>query len=160
MKRNLKFFQNFAWILFILFICLSLFDIRFGTLGLFCMISPIFFSSIGKGRLHCSYYCPRGSFLGKFLYTISLGYPIPSFIRNKYFKNIVLGFILTVLTTSLYTGGFTLINIGTTLFKIVLFTTILGIVLGIIYTPRIWCMFCPMGYTAELIDRKVRSHNK
>ena len=32
-------------------------------------------------------------------------------------------------------------------------TTVVGLVLGIIYHPRIWCMFCPMGTMANWLGK-------
>lgn len=157
MKAKLKFFLNWSWILFVLFMILSIFDIRFAILGLTCMISPIFFASIGKGKIHCSYYCPRGSFLGRFLDKFSIGYNVPHFMQKTKFKNLILILMISVFSISLYKGGLSLQNIGITLFKIILITTIIGIILGIFYKPRVWCTICPMGHASFLIDRRLRN---
>jgi polyferredoxin len=32
-------------------------------------------------------------------------------------------------------------------------TTVVGLILGVIFHPRIWCMFCPMGTMANWLGR-------
>ncbi|SHK14756.1 4Fe-4S binding protein [Tepidibacter formicigenes] len=159
MKKNItkrKSYLTWSWILFITFMVLAIYDIRFAAFGLACMISPIVFSSTGQGKVHCSHYCPRGSFLGKFLNKLSIGYNVPSFMKNKLFKHTILIFMLTSFSLSLYKRGLTLTNIGSTIFRLVFVTTIVGIFLGIIYKPRTWCTICPMGHASNLIDKKVK----
>ncbi len=154
--KNNNSYMKWSWIFFLSFMGLGVIDIRFAALGLICMISPILFSSTGKGKKHCSSYCPRGSFLGKFLDKFSIGHNVPSFMKSKSLKNGILIFMLSVFSFSLYKGGFTLSNIGFTVFRLVFVTTIIGIFLGIFYKPRIWCTICPMGHASHLIDIRVR----
>ncbi|SHG91048.1 4Fe-4S binding protein [Tepidibacter thalassicus] len=155
MKKR-KSYMNWSWIFFITFMTLAIYDIRFAALGLACMISPIVFSSTGQGKVHCSHYCPRGSFLGKFLSKLSLGYNVPAFMKAKLFKHTILVSMLTSFSLSLYKGGLTLTNIGATIFRLVLITTIIGIFLGIIFKPRTWCTICPMGHASNLIDKQIK----
>ncbi|MDK2919650.1 MAG: hypothetical protein PWQ37_2383 [Candidatus Petromonas sp.] len=159
-----KSYMKWSWILFVGFMGAGIVDFRFAVVGLLCMISPLALSLLGKGKRHCSHYCPRGSFLARFMSRVSMGYDVPSFMRKKSFKTLILILMLTSFTVSLYTKGLTLYNIGFTLFRLVIITTVIGVFLGVFYKPRTWCTICPMGYASGLIkqskDKKAKAIKK
>ncbi|MFT5871240.1 MAG: hypothetical protein ACI8WT_000158 [Clostridium sp.] len=74
--------QNWSWIIMVSFILLSISDIRFGLFGILCMTMPMHHAIKGRGKIHCSHYCPRGSILQKFLKEISFNNALPVGIRK------------------------------------------------------------------------------
>ena len=45
-------------------------------------------------------------------------------------------------------------KIGSMFFRLVMITTILGVIMGVVFTPRSWCQICPMGYASGEIANK------
>lgn len=148
---KVKSHQSWSWIFMIGFLLLSIFDIRFGLLGFICMGAPIYHALRGKGKIHCSKYCPRGSLLGKFVSRISFENELPHYMRGKKAKNILLTLMLTMFSISLYHAGFEVKAVGFALFRLMSASLALGIVMGIFFKPRSWCVVCPMGHATGLI---------
>jgi len=145
---------SWSWVLMILFITLSIVDIRFGLLGFLCIGTPIYHALRGRGKIHCSKYCPRGSLLGKFLQEISLENNMPKSLKTKIVKNGLLLLMAIMFGISLY-HAFHAPNIvkaiGFGVFRLMMSSLVLGLVMGIIFKPRSWCQVCPMGYGTALI---------
>ncbi len=157
---NKKSHMKWSWIFMILFLTLSIYDSRFGILGMLCMGAPVYHALRGRGKIHCSKYCPRGSLLGVFLKQISLNNPAPKFMFTRKFKNILLIFMLSVFTFSmLHTGG-DIKAIGFAMFRFMGVSLIVGIIMGIVFKPRSWCGVCPMGHGTVLIDQQMKKHKK
>lgn len=158
MKR--KSHMNWSWALIVSFFVLSIVDFKFGILGFVCMGAPIYHALRGRGKVHCSHYCPRGSFLGKFLNKISLNNKLPNWMKSKKAKNILLILMVTLLTISLIHSKGEFNKIAFSLFRFMLSSFVVGILLGIIFKPRSWCQVCPMGYATGLIKDIKDSKNK
>ena len=147
-KRN---YQNISWIIIVTFFLLGILDTRFGILGLICMGTPIYHALRGEGKVHCSRYCPRGSFLGKFLQGISMGNNLPKRYRSRSVKNGLLVLMMILLTTSLVHSGFTFAAMAFVLLRFMFMSFMVGILMGVFFKPRTWCQVCPMGHAAGLI---------
>ena len=156
MKKNVKSHMKWAWIIMIIFLTLGIIDFRFGILGFACMGAPLYHAFRGRGKIHCQKYCPRGSLLGKFLESVSLQKTLPKFMTTKKFKNILLTLMLTVFSFSMYHAGFNFKNIAFAMFRFMSMSLVIGIVLGILYKPRSWCVVCPMGHGTVLIDTAMK----
>lgn len=150
MKKR-KSHMKWSWIIMISFIVLSILDIRFGFLGFLCITVPLYHAIRGRGKIHCSHYCPRGSLLGNFLKHISLDNNMPSYLRSKKVKNILLGLMLVMFTISLIHSGFVPHKVAFAVFRLMMSSLAVGILMGIIFKPRSWCQVCPMGYGTALI---------
>ncbi|NMA83063.1 MAG: 4Fe-4S binding protein [Epulopiscium sp.] len=146
-----KSYMKWSWIIIILFFVLSILDIRFGLLGFLCMLAPMYHALRGRGKVHCSSYCPRGSFLGKFLSKLSFQNTLPKWMRSKIFKHILLFIMMILFSTSLYHAGWDYLNIAFAIFRFMLTSFIVGILIGVFFKPRSWCQICPMGHATGLI---------
>lgn len=153
MKR--KSHQKWSWILMILFITLSIVNIKFGLLRLICMTVPMYHAIRGRGKIHCSHYCPRGSLLGNFLKHLHLNANMPQFMKGKAAKNILLGLMIIMFTISLIHAGPNINKIAFSIFRLMTASLLLGIIMGIIFKPRTWCRVCPMGHATALIDKSL-----
>lgn len=157
MKR--KSHMSWAWIIIISFFLLSILDIRFGIFGFVCMSAPIYHALRGRGKIHCSHYCPRGSFLGKFLSKISLNNTMPKWMKSKASKNILLILMITLLTISLKHANGNFNKIAFSLFRFMGVSFLVGILMGVFFRPRSWCQVCPMGHATSLI-KDLKDTNK
>lgn len=162
MKKT-KSHMKWSWIFMMIFIILSTVDIRFGLLGFVCMTVPMYHAIKGGGKIHCSHYCPRGSLLGKFLNQISLNSNLPKKYRGKKAKQILLALMITVFSISLY-HAFQQPNIikavGFSVFRLMMSSLGVGILMGVVFRPRSWCQVCPMGYSTELIKKSLDKESK
>ncbi len=143
--------QHWTWILIITFFVLGILDTRFGILGVVCMGAPILHALRGEGKIHCSKYCPRGSFLGRFLEKISMNRQLPAYMRTKKAKHILLIVMLTVFSISLYHTGFVFEKMAFAFLRFMGISFVVGILMGIFFKPRSWCLVCPMGHGSGLI---------
>lgn len=150
-NKKVKSHQGWSWIFLIGFLLLSVADFRFGILGLICMTMPMYHALKGRGKVHCSHYCPRGSLLGKFLKNISFNQTMPKWMNTKYFKNSLLFLMIAMFTISLIHSGGDFTKISFAIFRLMSASLALGIAMGVIFKPRSWCQVCPMGHATGII---------
>lgn len=120
----------------------------------FILLSPIL------GRFWCGWMCPRGTFLEYALPKVSKKRKIPQILRSKAFKlfmaSIMAAMFVMVLMdmNPLLTSQDELASMGGFIvFMCVATTLLISIPLGIIYMPRAWCGFCPVGYAQSLLSK-------
>lgn len=112
------------------------------------------------GRFWCGWLCPRGAFLEYALDKISKKSRIPGKLRTTGFKLFIASvmaimFLIVLLGKNpLLISEDKLASIGGFIIFICVVTTLLiSIPLGIIYMPRTWCGFCPVGYAQSLLSK-------
>jgi len=150
-NKKPKSHQKWSWIFLVGFMILSIVDFRFGILAIVCMGTPLYHALKGRGKIHCSHYCPRGSFLARFLSGISLNRNMPAWMKSKAAKNTLLGLMVAMFALSIAKSGGDFVKMGFAMFRFMAASTVLGILMGIIYRPRSWCQVCPMGYSTGII---------
>lgn len=130
-----------------------------GIIALVCMLAPIIVA-VKHGRKWCGWYCPRGSLWDNVFTKINNNKKIPKWAQNKYFRIFIVGLIFTVFFYQMYFAWGDLGKIGLVFLQIIFITSIVGAVLGLVYNPRTWCSFCPMGSIAAWVSpRKIRKIN-
>ncbi len=152
MKNNLQ--RHLYWVL-LTFLIAGLFYPVIGLLAIICMLAPVIVS-VFRGRYWCGNFCPRGSFYDNVLAKFSPQKPVPAFFRTKVFRIFVLLLIMTAFSLQMYFAWGDLGAMGSVFLRVILLTTLLGIVLGVFYHQRTWCAFCPMGSLASWIAEKRR----
>jgi len=157
MKKSI---MSWSWIFIVLFFTLGVIDIRFGILGLICMTVPIYLALRGGGKVHCAKYCPRGSMLGSFLQKFSLNNNLPKYINNKKVKNIMLAWMIIMFSISLIIASGDFTQTALAIYRMMAMSTLVGIVMGVIFKPRSWCVICPMGYATGLIEQSQKKNQK
>jgi hypothetical protein len=154
MLKKFKSIQNYTWIYFLAMMFLANYNGYFGLLGFISMLTPIVLSGMGYGRLFCSHICDRGSFLGKVKY-LNLGrYSLPMKYQSRPFRFLYLFIMLGHFSINLFLAE-NLYQVGYAVFKLFLSSTMLGILLGIIFKPRTWCQICPMGFMQSEINNMI-----
>lgn len=140
------------WILLIYLVAGYFYPV-IGSLALICMIAPVAFA-VRRGRWWCGNACPRGSFYDRVLAKYSPHRPIPKFVRTFGFRLFMVMFIFTMFTVQMYFAWGDWSAMGRVFWRIILVTTIAGVVLSFIYAPRTWCSFCPMGTLSSWVSPK------
>ncbi|MGD9639044.1 MAG: 4Fe-4S binding protein [Alphaproteobacteria bacterium] len=101
--------------------------------------------SFFKGRYICGNYCPRGAFFDRLMSRLTLSRPIPKFLKKKSFRYGVVVFMLSLMTYKIAINPFDAKYIGLVFWQMCFATSLLGVTLAVLYKPRTWCSFCPMG---------------
>ena len=101
--------------------------------------------SFFNGRYWCYWVCPRGIFYDEYLSKISSKKKIPTFFNHTAFRVLWILILMSMLTFRYIQSIGNLFVLGKALVLILTVTTVIGVVLGLFYNTRIWCMFCPIG---------------
>jgi polyferredoxin len=117
-----------------------------------CMLLGIGMS-LRKGRKWCNWYCPRGSFYDALISSVSPKKDIPEIFKKIYFRVIIIFVLMTVMTVNLVLRWPDVNKMGVVFVVMLTVTTILGMVLAIIFHQRSWCTICPIGTMANLVGR-------
>lgn len=139
------------------------FEIGLLLLG-FVIVGGVLLSPV-LGRFWCGWLCPRGTFLEYTLDRISKRSKIPPILRSKAFKLVMASmigamfFIVLIGKNPFLTSMDRLASIGGFIVFVCIVTTLLiSIPLGLIFMPRTWCGFCPVGYAQSLLSKKKILH--
>ena len=150
MKNNV---QGYLYWVLLTFLIAGMFYPAVGLLAIICMLAPVAVSFF-KGRYWCGNFCPRGSFYDHILAKFSPQKPIPAIFRAKFFRVVVLLLIMTAFSLQMYFAWGDLAAMGMVFLRVILLTTLVGIVLGLFFHQRAWCAFCPMGSLASWIAER------
>ena len=120
-----------------------------GSIALICMLAPVLLAPF-RGREWCGHYCPRGSLWDTVLAKVITRREVPGWAKAAWFRAFMLVFIFSVFGTQAYYAWPDAAQIGLVFLRIIFVTTLVGIALAFIYSPRTWCNFCPMGTLASL----------
>lgn len=118
-----------------------------GVAALICMLAPVLVA-FKSGRSWCGNYCPRGSLWDNVFAKINKNRQVPSWAKAGWFRKMMLILIFVVFGIQMYQAWPDLGMIGLVFLRIIFVTTIVGAILALIYSPRTWCNFCPMGTMA------------
>lgn len=149
MKKRM---QSYLFWILLVFLGVGVFYPAIGILALVCMLAPVMIAPF-KGRFWCGNYCPRGSFYDHVLAKISPHKKIPAFFGYPAFRLFMVIFIITVFSVQMYFAWGDLSAMGMVFIRVIAITTLVGIVLGVIYHQRTWCSFCPMGTMASWVSK-------
>lgn len=139
--------QSYLFLILAAYLALGYFYPAVGLLAIICMIAPVITAPF-KGRQWCGNYCPRGSLYDGIIAKLSPHKPIPSFLRTTTFRTFMLILIMSVFSLQMYFAWGNINAMGFVFLRIIFFTTVVGIAMGVIYHERTWCSFCPMGTMA------------
>jgi len=121
--------------------------------GIAVMMVGFLTLSFFKGRVWCGWACPRGAFMERYFHGLSLHIRIPAFFKALWFRLFVIAALMTSFVMQLILSGGDLSKIGMVFVRMCIVTSIIAIPLGMIYKPRVWCSFCPMGTIQGFLGR-------
>lgn len=140
------------WVLLI-FLAVGYFYPAVGVAALICMLAPVVVA-VRRGRYWCGNWCPRGSFYDHVVQKISPHRPIPAWLKTRWFRLFMVLFILTAFSVQMYFAWGDIGAMGLVFIRLILLTTLVGILLALVYHERTWCAFCPMGTLASWLSRR------
>lgn len=158
MKKILTLWKKYSYLVLLAFIVFGLFDFRIAIAAVICMVAPIIVS-VFKGRFWCGNFCPRGSYYDNVVSKFSNNKKVPRFLKSKLFRTIVVVLMMTMFTLGVRKNWGDLYGIGLVFYRMIVVTTIVGIILSLFYNQRTWCHFCPMGTIASVISKFRKSKN-
>lgn len=106
---------------------------------------------LARGRAWCDWMCPRGSAYDLFLKKVSRGRDVPAFVKSMKFRLALFGVLIAVLGGQVAMAWGSVHDVGLGMVRVLTVTTSAGILLGVFYNERAWCMVCPMGTLGNLI---------
>ncbi len=119
---------------------------------LICMFGAVGIA-LYKGRSWCDWMCPRGSFYDFFLNRLSRNEHIPALFKTNIFRAFILAGLMATLGIQLYLTWGDFYGMGLAFVIVLTVTTIVGILLGVIWKPRAWCQICPMGTLGTWVSK-------
>jgi len=156
-NRTFNFIRRWAWLITVI---VALGGQFWPYLGLVVplIILALLITSFLKGRYWCGNFCPHGSLYDQIILPISRNDKIPEILKSKPF--VALAFIFfgfnmgrRFLAVFQQTEGL-LARTGFIFSNTYLMVLVVGGLLGVIFSPRSWCQFCPMG-TMQLFSYKL-----
>lgn len=153
MAKIKKLLHKWVWLLLVAFCIIGLVYPAIGIIALACMFAPVIVAA-GRGRMWCGNFCPRGSLNDNLLSKISWKKEIPPIFKMRWFRISFLSFLMGAFILQLFFVWGSWTAAGLVFIRMVLLTTALAVVLGIIFSPRTWCVICPMGTMAHFVTRQ------
>jgi hypothetical protein len=160
-KPWMKSIQGWSWSITVVWMTIANIWKPFGLYGFVCMFTPIILALAGYGKMSCARICPRGSFIARVTKKISIGLKRPKFTFTKRFHWLLWGVMMgtfAVLMVWAVPQGVTVI--GGTVLLFMESATGLALICGILFTPRMWCTICPMGFTAGNLTKLIAGKKK
>lgn len=135
--------------------------IRYPKLGL--LVLPVMvglsLAAFFKGRYWCGNICAHGSLFDSVVIKVSLNKKIPKLFKTKWlYIPFFLLFSYKIITglikvSEIYGSASYFDRIGFLFVSSYIMVTIVGGLIGVIFAPRTWCNFCPMGIIQKLSYR-------
>ncbi|MBS4053263.1 MAG: 4Fe-4S binding protein [Thermaerobacter sp.] len=149
-KRTFSALRQYGWLFTLTVAFGGLWYPRLGLL-VFGVIFSLAVMSLFKGRYWCGNYCAHGSLFDQILLPLSRNRKIPNALKSVYVQ-------AAVMTWFMYNLGSRFVRVaglwgelhfwdrlGFVFVMSYLMVTIVGGTLGLLFAPRSWCQFCPMG---------------
>ncbi len=143
--------RKWGWILTLLVAFGGLYEPKLGLIVPLIIMTGLIGTSFFKGRLWCGNVCSHGSLYDSVLLKYSRNTKIPKFFRSKI---LIAAFLLwmgtkisykTYIVFTKFEGMQLLDKFGFIFVSTYIMVFIISIPLSLIFTPRTWCQFCPMG---------------
>jgi polyferredoxin len=130
-----------------------------GVAALVCMLAPVVIA-FGRGRMWCGNFCPRGSFYDNLLAKISWKKEIPQVFKSLWLKTSLLILIMAAFAIQMVFAWGSIAAVGMVFVRMILITTAIAVILGVVFTQRAWCLICPMGTMAYLVTKHAAFDSK
>lgn len=139
--------SHYKWLLALVMVAVIALGWRFPLLG-FIVPAAMGAGIAGgflRGRWVCGNACPRGSFLDSWFHLISGHRAIPSLLKNAKFRGLVLSALMSFMFLRLSQNPTSIEHWGLVFWHMCAVTTVVAVALGVRYSARSWCVFCPVG---------------
>mgnify|MGYP001558203396 FL=1 len=128
---------------------------RYHFLGYFIPLCMFLGIGIGlvRGRKWCDWFCPRGSFLDVLIKPLSPNKDIPRFFKGLPLRISMLSFLMLMMIIQIIKRWPDLNKVGMFFVILLTATTVIAVILALIFHHRTWCCFCPIGSMANWAGR-------
>lgn len=109
-----------------------------------------------NGRRGCDWYCPRGSFFDTVIAYISPKKEIPAFFKKTGTRIAMLTILMVSIALQIVRVWPDPYKIGRVFVIMLTITTSIAVILAVLFHPRVWCSFCPVGSLSSWIGRGKR----
>ena len=126
---------------------------RYPWLG-FTVPAAMFLGIVGglrRGRYVCGNLCPRGSFFDRLIAPLAARRGIPSLLRSMPLRWGVFTLLMGFMAWRLAANPADLSHWGLVFWSMCAITTVVGVVLALIFHPRSWCAVCPVGTLSNVL---------
>lgn len=107
--------------------------------------------SFFRGRYVCGNFCPRGSFFDTLFRLVGGPRDVPALLRGSAFRWAFLALLMGFLGWQISRNPADPAHWGFVFWMACALTTGIGIVLGLAFRARTWCLVCPVGTMANAI---------
>jgi Polyferredoxin len=152
MNKTKRVFHNWAWLIFIFYCIVGLIYPSIGIIALVCMLAPVVIAFV-RGRMWCGNFCPRGSFYDNILSRISWKKEIPQVFKSLWLKTLFLIVLMGAFAIQLIYAWGSIPAVGMVFVRMILITTGIAVILGVVFNQRAWCLICPMGTMAHFVTK-------
>lgn len=142
---------KYAYLILLLFLMSGLFNPAIAIVAIVCMAGPIILA-IFKGRFWCGHICPRGNFFDNVLSQFCNNKKVPWILRNIFIRAFAAAGLLYYFINSILEHWGNVRAVGMIFYKMIALTTIIGILLSMVFHERTWCHICPMGSISALLS--------
>lgn len=157
-KRTFSIIREYGFIFTLSVAIIGLWQPLIGLLVIPVMIGLTLYSFF-KGRYWCGNICAHGSLYDSVLLKISRNAKIPNFFRSRALGILFFTFFMFMITRrfikaiGLYGSAEFFERLGLIFVMSYIMVTIVGGTLGLVFAPRTWCNFCPMGTIQKISYR-------
>jgi len=102
-------------------------------------------------RGFCAGLCPNGRSLSAAFGARPAGRKLPPFLRSKEFRRGLCGMMMFCVVSLLARSGGSIAAIGRVFWSIYLVSIAISLVSALVFKPRSWCVYCPMGTLQDTI---------
>ena len=136
--KKAKHWYDYLWVYAILYFTLGFFNILFAWLGMIDFLLPLILAIFGGNKFFCNHLCGRGQLFSKLGSDLKCSRckPTPRWMSSKYTAGTVADWMAQ------FSFGF---------YSLMLTSLLLGLIVMVLYKPRTWCAFCPMGTMTQSI---------
>ncbi len=120
-------------------------------LGVFGLMAVALAMNFRSRRSFCAGACPNGTFLAAALKPVSRKSKLPAALTDPQFRKLLCGLMMFCMIGLLVRGYPDLSSIGKAFWTIYVLAVSVGVVVGLLFKPRAWCAFCPMGTLQDTI---------
>jgi polyferredoxin len=141
------------WLLAPIVVITIAFGWRYPWLG-FTVPAAMFLGIAGglrRGRYVCGNLCPRGSFFDRLIAPLAARRSIPSMLRSMPLRWGIFTLLMGFMVWRLAAVPADLGNWGLVFWSMCAITTVIGVVLAVIFHPRAWCAVCPVGTLSNVL---------
>jgi len=135
------------WLLASIVIITILFGWKYPLLG-FAVPVVMLIGIIGgilHGRYVCGNLCPRGSFYDTGFRLLGGTRPVPKLLLDMRFRWAIMAVMMSIMALQISRNPGDPLHWGWVFWLVCTLTTVVGVIFGMIYRPRTWCSFCPVG---------------